>query len=145
MARALWHVAPLIAYYCTSAAALGVVLWRLATARYTARALLVDLAALLLALLMCVRMWPPLQALLPRVEGPQGWRVLLRPLNSKKISMAPGRLDGSGESARGGGLLPASAGCFVNESRHHRPDAVSWCGTAACMHGATLKLLPLLA
>ncbi len=110
VARALWHVAPLVAYYCACAAALGVVLWRLSTARYTAQALLVDMAALLLALLLCVCMWPPLQALLPRVEGPQGWRVVLRPLSSKRIGKAPSGLDGSGEpGSRGGCCLQGQA------------------------------------
>jgi hypothetical protein len=77
--RALAHVWPLLAYYASFLAALATVLWRLATGQYVALRLLLDLCGLLLALLLCVCMWPPLQALLPRVETQQGWRVLLLP------------------------------------------------------------------
>lgn len=77
--RALAHVWPLLAYYASSLAAVATVLWRLATGQYVALRLLLDLCGLLLALLLCVCMWPPLQALLPRVETQQGWRVLLLP------------------------------------------------------------------
>jgi hypothetical protein len=77
---ALPHVLPHLLYHLAGAAAVGLIMSRLATRHYQQlQQLLLDLAAAALLLCMCACLWPPLQTLLPRLETQHGWRVALLP------------------------------------------------------------------
>lgn len=78
MRRSLPWLWPYLLYYLASAAALGFFAWRAAAGAYSAKELLINLAAVLWTVLLCICIWPPLEAILPRQEAESGWRVVWR-------------------------------------------------------------------
>jgi hypothetical protein len=77
---------PYTAYYLAYAACLSLFLANAASGRFSQEALLLNIAAALWGLLICMCLWPPVETLLPREETEEGWRIVWAP--------------GSGESSK---------------------------------------------